>query len=208
MEIREITIEHPHAPFDGFGVWFVFEMRYRKAQLLHPVTFTELILAEYEFVRSRGKSLWPVNTSGTTFDLGKFIKRLEERIESCVKSRRSFPIQLVAKALAELKDISHEDALFQIGEIGKTSNVMWDDNPEILLNKGSREYRINPDADISGIQGRPLTILQILQENGSASIYQLTHLATGRLKTVSGVSRVVTYFVNKMTSQGILEIVG
>lgn len=207
MEIREVTTYNPDAPFKGYGIWILFEYKYRKVQLLHPVFLTELILSEYEYVKSSGNSLWPINTSGieNSFHWERFKAKFKERVKHFAENQKSFPVQLVAKVIAEMDGVTEKEAVRWIGSF--TESVAGKPAP-LLFNKANREYALNKDVKLSEYRGRILTILTIFNETGPASIYQITHLAQGRLKTKSDVGRVVTYFVNKLASQGILEIVG
>lgn len=204
MEIREVTQYNRDAPFTGYGVWIIFELKYRKAQLIHPVHLTELILSEYELVRSSGNSLWPTNKTGSSFNFEKFKQDFKDRVKFFIEHKRSFPLQTVARVIAELEDISTEEAIRIIG--GMTESEAGKPTP-MLFSKANRQYALREDVDLSKIRGRPLAVVNAFKENGPASIYQITHLVKGRLKTKSDLSRVVTYFVHKLTSQGILEIV-
>lgn len=204
MEIREVTTYNKNAPFSGYGIWIVFEMRYRQAQLLHPIRLTELILTEYDFIRSSGNSLWPENKTGNSFDFERFRRSFKERVELFIRNKRTFPVQLVTNVIAELDKCSNQEAMRFLAshtqqEYGKPVST--------LFNKANREYNLAENVDLSEYRGRQLVILNAFKENGQASIYQITHLVTGKLKTKSDVSRVVTYFVHKFASQGILEIV-
>jgi hypothetical protein len=206
MEIREVTTYNERAPFTGYGVWVVFELVGRKAQLIHPIHLTELMLSEYEYVQSCGNSLWPYNNTGTSFNVDRFKRNLKERIEFFVRTKKSFPIQTVAKIIAELDEIEVSEALKYISSLGVEATE--DEKPvSMAMDKASREYSLRKDVDISNIAGRPRVIVEVIRESGPASIYQITHLVTGRLKTKCGISRTVTYFVHKLASQGILEIV-
>jgi hypothetical protein len=204
MEVREITQYVEKTPFKGYGIWIIFELKYRKAHLLHPVHLTELMLSEYELVRASGFSLWPFNQSNLTFNKEKFVKHFKERVQLFVKLKRSFPVQTVAAVIAEFDGIEVKEALAWIGLQTKSEST---ESAHILFNKANREYAIRKGADLSKIKGRPAAIVEVLKANGPASIYQITHLVQGRLKTKSKLSRVVTYFVHKLTSQGILDIV-
>lgn len=204
MEIREVTTYNEKAPFTGYGVWVVFELKYRKAHLLHPIYLTELMLSEYEYVRSSGNCLWPINNTGTSFNFEKWQHDFKNRVAFFIENKRSFPIQLVAKVIAEIDKTSIEEAIRFLGSL--TESVAGKSAPK-LFTKANIEYALREDADISNVRGRPLAIVNAFQENGPASIYQITHLVKGKLKTKSDLSRVVTYFVHKLTAQGILEIV-
>jgi hypothetical protein len=205
MEIREVTVYNKKkAPFSGYGIWLVFEMKYRQAQLLHPVHLTELILGEYDFVRSSGNCLWPVNNTGNSFDFERFRKSFKERVELFVKNKKYFPVQLVANAIAELDECSYKEALTFLAS---HSSKEYNKPVSTLFNKANREYNLAENVDLLQYKGRQLVILNAFKENGQASIYQITHLVTGKLKTKSDVGRVVTYFIHKFASQGVLEIV-
>lgn len=198
---------HDKAPFTGYGVWICFEMKFRKVQMIHPSTFTEIMLSEYEYVKSSGKSLWPVNNSGTIFNLDRFVARFKERIDARIRTGKSFPVQTVAKILAEFDDTTVEQATRYLKSLTQAS--FDDGNHKTLdLDKNNREYALRKDADISGITGRPLAIVEAFRDNGPSSIYRITELVTGRVKTKMKVSRVVTYFVHQLTIRGVLEIVG
>lgn len=205
MEIREVTTYNKNAPFTGYGIWIVFEMRYRKAQLLHPIHLTELILTEYEFVSSSGNQLWPENKTGiaNAFNFERFKKSFKERVEFFIRNKKTFPVQLVVKVIEELDGCTSQEAMRFLA-----SHTQQEYNKPVstLFNKANREYNLAEDVDLSNFRGRQLVILNAFKENGQASIYQITHLVTGKLKTKSDVSRVVTYFVHKLASQGILEI--
>lgn len=204
MEIREVTTYNEKAPFTGYGIWVIFEMKYRKAHLLHPVHLTELMLSEYEYVQSSGNCLWPFNNTGNSFNFERWKQNFKDRVAFFIQHKRSFPVQLVAKVISEIDGITVEEAVKYIGsltqlESGKATPT--------LFTKANIEYVLRKDADISLMRGRPLAVVNAFQENGPASIYQITHLVKGKLKTKSDLSRVVTYFVHKLTAQGILEIV-
>jgi len=204
MEIREVTQYNEKAPFTGYGIWVVFELKYRKAHLLHPIHLTELMLSEYEYVRASGNCLWPINNTGTSFNFERWKKSFKDRVLFFIEHNRSFPVQLVAKTIAELDEISLEEAIRFLGSL--TQSEAGKPKPK-LFTKANMEYALREDVDISNMRGRPLAIVTAFKENGPASIYQITHLVKGKLKTKSDLSRVVTYFVHKLTAQGILEIV-
>lgn len=204
MEIREVTQYHKDAPFSGYGVWILFELKHRKTQLLHPIHLTELILSEYEIIKGSGSSLWPVNKTGSSFNVDKFKQDFKDRVKWHINNGHGFPVPLVAKVIAELDDISQEEAIAVIGAM--TEHRAGKRAPS-LFNKANRSYALRENVDTSKVRGRPAVIVTAFKENGPASIYQIAHLVDGRLKTKSDLNRVVTYFVHKLTSQGILEIV-
>lgn len=204
MEIREFTTYHEKAPSTGFGIWIVLEEKDRKAHLLHPVHLTELIVSEYDYVRNVGAPLWPTNASGSKFSATRFIDSFKHRIAFFLENGRSFPLQTVAKALAAFEEISHEQAIAFIGSLSVNE---FGESISNLSNKANREYAVKDNANCDRLSPRAMAIVEVLKENGPASIYQLTSLVDGKLKTKSDVSRVVTFFVNKLASQGILEIV-
>jgi hypothetical protein len=206
MEIREVTTYNEKAPFTGYGLWIVFELKYRKILIVHPVTLTEIVLSEYEYVKSCGDSLWPINTSKTSFKFDKFARDFKERIRYRITKGKSFPIQTVAKVIAELDNITVEEASRYLTSLSHQSYDLG--NVETLdIDDENREYRLRKGVDYSHITGRPLAIIEAFRENGPSSKYKITELVTGKVKTKMKISRVVTYFVNKLASQGILEIV-
>lgn len=208
MEIREVTQYNEKAPFTGYGLWIVFELKHRKAQLIHPIYFTELILSEYEYVKSSGGCLWPNNNTKTSFNIDKFKRDLKSRIRFMLENKRPFPVQVVAKIIAELDSISEREALDLIKSMNNSVSAELGIPTSITLDKANLEFRLRKDADTSSIKGRPLAIVEVLKETGeSASMYRINHLVNGRLKTKCKLSRAVTYFVNKLVAQGILEIV-
>ena len=71
----------------------------------------------------------------------------------------------------------------------------------------TRVYKVPEKLDLSLFNGRPLVILQELRTNGPSSVHRIVSLVDGKMKTKTDVRRVVTFFVNKLTAQGILEIV-
>ena len=203
MDIREFTTYSDHSPVTGYGVWIVLEEGKNRTQLLHPFLFTELIVTEYEFKSGSGGTLWPSNSTGVPFNAVRFMQMFKDKIEFFLENGRPFPMALVAKALAGFEDITIEEAMsviakLSINEIGESISR--------ASNKANRIYQIREGKDISNFNGRPFTLLKAIKENGPASIYQITSLVEGKLQTKSDLSRVVTYFVNKLTSQGILEI--
>ncbi len=204
MEIREVTTYNEKAPFTGYGIWIVFELKYRKAHLLHPIHLTELMLSEYEYVRSSGNCLWPFNSTGNSFNFERWKQSFKDRIAFFIEHKRSFPLQLVAKVISEIDNITVEEAIRYIGSLSQSEAGK---PAPMLFTKANIEYALRKDADVSEMRGRPLAIVNAFKENGPASIYQITHLVKGKLKTKSDLSRVVTYFVHKLASQGILEIV-
>lgn len=204
MEIREVTSYSDKTPFTGYGVWMVFELKYRKVLLLHPVYLTEVILREYEYVSSVGKCIWPFNETSGSFNLERFTNNFKERIKLAIVSKKSFPIQTAAKALAELQETTQEEALAYIVSL----NVSTTGKPvSVTLDKVSKTFTLSKEANIENIRGRPLAIVEALKENGPANIYQIVHLVDGKLKTKCDLRRAVVYFVNKLASQGILEII-
>jgi hypothetical protein len=205
MEIREVTQYNEKVPFTGYGLWIIFELRYRKAHLIHPIHLTELMLSEYELVRASGNQLWPINTTGSSFNFDRWKKEFKSRVEFFVKHQRSFPVQTVARVIAELDGIEVREAIAWIGSF--TEGSVGAKPAPMIFNKANREYGFRKDADISKLRGRPLEVVNIIKENGPASIYQITHLAKGKVDTISDLGRVVTYFVHKLTAQGILEVV-
>ena len=162
-------------------------------------------MREYEFVTSVGNCLWPNNTTKTQFNFDRFLSNFKNRIGFCLQHGKSFPVNTVAKALAELENTSVEEAL---GFIGKESvDKETGESIASLSTKANREYAIREGVDLSKFNGRQYALLCAFKEHGQASVFQITSLVEGKLKTKSSLSRVVTYFVNKLTSQGILEIV-
>lgn len=214
MEIREITTLHKNAPFKGYGVWVVFETRLRKAHLFHPVTFTELFLSEYEFVRSCGNCLWPFNNSGSNFNVQKFYANFLERVEFFVKNKKSFPVNLVAQVISEVGELSMENSMKFIQNLySKVLQQMPEETTEeqiqkeLSFDKHTRVFKFKEGADTQKVKGRPLAIVEALKQDGPATMLEITERVSGTLKTKCKLSRTVTYFVNKLTSQGILEIV-
>jgi len=206
MEIREVTTYNEKAPFTGFGVWICFETKYRKALLIHPVLLTELVLTEYEFVKSAGDRLWPLNETKTSFNFERFRQSFKDRINLFIRTNKPFPLNTVARVISELDEISEEEAYRFIKSLDQSA---WDDCIEtsLRLDKTNREYALKKDVDIQHIKGRPRTIVEIFKEVGPSSIYKITELATGRLKTKCKISRTVTYFVHRLAAEGVLEIV-
>jgi hypothetical protein len=207
VEIREVTQYSEKAPFTGYGVWVVFEMKYHKVNLLHPITFTEMYLSQYEFVKACGNSLWPFNSTGKAFSLDRFLSSFKERIRFFIDNNRTFPAELCAKVLSEMQEISMEEARSFINSLALESGEELRTSNYYSLDKKDREFILREDANCSSIRGRPLAIIEALRGHGPATMEQITELVDGRLKTKCKLSRAVTYFVNKMTSQGILEIV-
>lgn len=204
MEVREITQYNKDAPFTGYGVWVVFELKYRKAHLLHPVHLTELMLSEYELARASGSCLWPFVKPDTSFNWEKFKRDFKDRVRFFIEHNRSFPLQTVAQVISEMDDISVTEAIQEIGqyaisESGKPTPILFD--------KANRSYALAEDVDLRYFRGRKHALLTIFKENGPSSIYQATHLCKGRLKTKSELGRVVTYLVHRLTTEGVLVIV-
>ena len=207
MEVREVTQYDERAPFTGYGVWIVFEQKNRRALLLHPVTLTELSLTEYQFVQGVGKSLWPINTSKSSFNSDRFIYNFKERIRAFLINIRTFPVNLAAQVISEFERISVEEAMKVISSLG--ASVDEELPATAILDKTNRAYRVAKNVRLSDFVGRTLAVLEVVKESGPVNTYQIASLAEGRLKTKcqGGVSRAVTYIVNKLASQGILEIV-
>jgi hypothetical protein len=203
VEIREFTTYHEKSPITGYGIWIVIEEGGRRVHLLHPFSLSELIVNEVDFVQNAGAPLWPVNATGISFSASKFMEKFKKRIAFFIENKRPFNMNVVAKALAGMEEITHEEAMKMISEL-----IPPDDNSRIgeMTNKSNRVYRVSRDADLSKLQGRPRALIDVLLEHGPASIYQLTSLADGRLKTKTDMRRVVTYFVNKLSAEGILEL--
>jgi hypothetical protein len=205
VDIREFTTYNEKSPITGYGVWIVLEAG-RRAHLLHPVNFSELIITEYEFHSSSGRTIWPVNATGCPFNASRFMESFKKRIAFFMENGRPFPLQSVAKAIAGLEDISFDEALdmirgLAVDEKGNSLSVSRSSD------KVNRIYRLDPEVDLDKFYGRPRVILQAIKESGPISIYKLTSLVEGKLVTKTDKNRVVTYFVNKLASQGILEIV-
>jgi len=210
VEIIEFTTYSEKSPFTGFGVWILLEKNDGKAHLLHPIHLCELTVREFEFCTSVGNSIWPVNSTGTNFSASKFIESFKNRIAFFLEIERAFPIQTVAKALAFFEDISVESALDYIkSSLNESDEYLKKDGSERkarAVNKSTREFRLSDDPGIKKLSPREKVILEALKENGPASIYSITSLVDKTLKTKSDKARVVTYFVNKMLSEGVLEI--
>lgn len=206
MEIREVTTYSENSPFTGYGIWIIFEKKYHKAILLHPVLLTELQLNEYEFVESCGNCLWPFNNSGKGFSIDRFISNFKERIKFFIDNERSIPAELCAKVISEIDEISMEKARECINLLALKSGEELKTGV-YSLDKKEREFSLRDDANYSKVRGRPLAIIEALRDYGPATMEQITELVDGKLRTKCKLSRAVTYFVNKLTSQGILEIV-
>lgn len=204
MDIREFTTYNDNAPVTGYGVWIVLDSSGRRAHLLHPVALSEMIVSEFELVKSSGNTVWPVNATGSKFDAERFMNSFKKRIAFFLENKRPFPINTVAKALAGLEEIELDEAM---RFIGKLSVDEFGESISRVSNKANREYTLKSGVDISMFYGRPGCILQAFKDHGPASIYQITSKVEGKLQTISDRGRVVTYFVNKFASQGILEIV-
>jgi hypothetical protein len=204
MEIREITSYNEKSPFQGYGVWMVMTEENRRAHLLHPVCLTEMYLREYEYRKSVGDCLWPNKTSKGSFNRDKFSQKFRERITTFVQLNKPFPVNTVARALSELDSISLEEAMRFVGQVSVNE---YGESISKLTNKANREYDIKKGIDPEDFRGRQRALLLAFKEHGPASIYQITSMVDGKLKTKSDLSRVVVYFVNKLASQGILEIV-
>jgi len=206
VDIREYTTYSDKSPVTGYGVWVVVEEG-RRSLLLHPVHLTELVVSEYEFSTGSGNTLWPINSSRGTFDANRFIESFKKRIAFFAENERPFPIHTVAKAYAGFEDISLEDAMAVI----RTLSVSELSGSDGLIPKGAdkatRVYKVPEKLDLSLFNGRPLVILQELRTNGPSSVHRIVSLVDGKMKTKTDVRRVVTFFVNKLTAQGILEIV-
>lgn len=204
MDIQEFTTYNDNSPVTGFGVWLVLERTGKKVHLFHPVYFSEIIVTEYDFRCGAGATLWPVNASGVGFNAERFSKSFKNRIAFFLDNGRSFPINTVAKALAEMEEISLDEAM---SYIGKLSVNELGESISRISNKTYRVYQVLDQKKALKLGGRPSTIVKDILENGPASIYQLTSRIEGKLTTKTELGRVVTYFVNKLVSQGILEVV-
>ena len=175
-----------------------------KAHLFHPVHLTDFYLSEYEFRVSSGDELWPNNMSKGPFNREYWVKRFRDRIMSLAQRGKPFPVQTVAAILATVDDISVEEALHFIGAASVDENGISTSSQ--LSTKATREYAIREDVDPTEFRGRQRALLCAFKEHGSASIHKITALVEGKLKTESDLGRVVTYFVNKLAREGILEI--
>lgn len=204
MEIREITQYNSDAPFTGYGVWIVLEFRDRKAHLIHPVHLTELMLTEFDFKKSCGGTLWPINTTGSSFNSGRFLRDFKERIKMYIERKRSFPVQLAARIIAEMDEIELSESLTLIGSM--TQSEAGKAVP-IVFSKANRAYALGENVDLLKYTGRVRVILEAFKEVDSASIYQISHQVKGKLKTKSELGRVVTYLVHKLAAEGILQII-
>ena len=205
IEVREITTYNEDSKINGYGIWVVVEQINRRTHIIHPVSMSELYMTEYEYAKAVGKCLWPYNNTPYSFNKERFVDNFKNRIETLLKINKSFPVNTVVKVLCELDNMTALKAMQFIGvnsidaETGESINK--------LSNKTNRIYDLKEGVDIRQFTGRQYALLKTFQEHGSASIYQITSLVEGKLKTKSSLSRVVTYFVNKLASQGILEIV-
>lgn len=206
MEIREITTYSENAPFTGYGVCIVFEMRYRQVRLLHPSTLGEMLLQEYEFVEACGNQLWPFNNSGISFSVERFKRSFKERVKFSIENKRSIPFVSVCQVISELDEISVQEAEDYVNSLAIEAEEEVK-RGVYSLDKHDRRFILRKDADYSRIVGRPLAIIQALQNSPPATMSEIKDLVDGKLKTKCKLSRAVTYFVNKLTSQGILEIV-
>src|SRR5579862_9522262 len=140
MEIREVTQYNEKAPFTGYGLWIVFELKHRKAQLIHPIYFTELILSEYEYVKSSGGCLWPTNNTKTSFNLEKFKRDFKSRIRFMLENKRPFPVQIVAKIIAELDEITEKEAIALINSMNNMVSAELGVPTSITLDKANLEF--------------------------------------------------------------------
>lgn len=205
MDIREFTTYSENSPITGYGVWIVLDQGNNRTQLLHPFLLTELVVTEYEFKTGSGETLWPKNSSGVPFNASKFLQTFKNKIAFFLENGRPFNIHLVAKALSFFEETTIEEAMSFIGTLSKESEP--GESTSRLSNKAQRVYRIREEADLLKIKApRQKAIIEALK-SGPASIYQIISLVDGKLKSKSDLNRVVTYFVGKLTSQGILEIV-
>ncbi len=203
MDIREFTTYSESSPVCGYGIWIVIEEG-KRIHLLHPIHLAELIITEYEFKSGSGNTLWPINSTGCVFNSSRFISSFKERIAFFVENGRSFPIQTVAKAIAEFEEIPFDKAMSYIGSLSVDE---FGESISRISDKANRVYRVNDSVDINSYRGRAFALLSAFKANGPASIYQITPLVDGKLKTKTDLSRVVTYFVNKLASEGVLQIV-
>lgn len=206
MDIREFTTYSEKSPVTGFGVWIVLEEMGHQAHLLHPISLCELVVSEYEFVTCSGHTLWPINSTGSSFHADQFIDRFKKRIAYFLENERSFPVQTIAKALAEFEEISIKEALQFIGTLSVNE---FGENFSPVADKTNREYVLRDGINPESFSGRTEIILNIIKEHGPASLYQIAEFSEGRLKVTNTcpLNRTVTYFVNKLTSEGILQIV-
>lgn len=203
MEIRELTLYNEKSPVTGYSCWIVVEHG-RRVQLLHPYHLTELILTEYEFKIANGEQMWPENGTGCGFSASRFIQSFKKRIAFFLENKRPFPVQTVAKTLAAFEEISVDEAMAFIGSLSVNE---FGESISCVSNKANRVYDIKPNVDLRKyFQTRPGAILNALKEHGPSTIYTITSLVDKTLKTKSDKARVVTYFVNKLASEGILEI--
>ena|ERR1035437_5812318 len=206
MDIREFTTYSEKSPVTGYGVWIVLEEKGHRALLLHPLHLCELAVSEYEFVTCSGDTLWPNNATGTIFHAERFVESFKKRISFFLENERAFPVQTVARALALFEDITVQEALKFIGSVSVNE---FGESISPISNKANREYVLRDGIDPRNFPGRASTILLLVKEHGPASILQITSLADGKLKVTDQcpLNRTVTYFVNKLTSEGILQIV-
>jgi len=163
-----------------------------------------LVVSEFEFVKSSGQTLWPVNATGISFNAARFMSSFKRRIAFFLENKRPFPVQTVAKALAGLEEIELDEAMRFIGSLSVNE---YGESISRLSNKTTREYGLRSGIDDTRFNGRQLAIVRAFKEYGPASIYQITAKLEGKLQTKSDPGRVVTYFVNKLASQGVLEII-
>jgi hypothetical protein len=203
MEIREFTQYNERLPFTGFGVWISLGSIDRKVHLLHPIHLVEYFATEYEMAKWGGSILWPFNNSGSHINFEAFVERFEKRIKIFLESGRSFPIDSVARALADLKEISLDEAFKFIGD--NSLNKNGESFSNYVSNKTVDRYNIRKGANTFKLEGRALTIIEALKENGPMSIQQLNTYLEGRMKTINPINRAVTYYVNKFARMGILD---
>jgi hypothetical protein len=204
MNIQEFTTYHESSPVLGYGVWIVIGRENGSVHLLHPVALSELHVSEYEFRQNSGATLWPVNNSGIKFNASRFSEAFKHRILFFLENERSFPIQTAAKALAEFEEISLKEALDFIGKNSLDEDGNFKNR---VVDKANREFKLTDKFKVLMVYGRKRVILQAFLDHGPASIQTIISLVDGKLVTKSDQVRVVTYLINNMAAQGILEIV-
>lgn len=204
VEVRGIHLENEKAPATGHAVYVVVEQSNRKVLLLYPWNLQEFEISAEEFRTGVKESYWPTNTSGLKFDVQKLVDRIKLNVQAFALRKRTFPTNTVVKVLIELGQMSPAQVESWV------MAALPEESFTTVRQRGKigKQYRLAKDVNLSEYRGRPLVVLEAIQELGEASIRTIVDAVQGKLKSKLDHERVVVYFVNKFYSQGVLELIG
>jgi hypothetical protein len=203
VEVRGIHLDNEKAPTTGHAVYVVVEQSNRKVLLLYPWNLQEFEISAEEFRTGAKESYWPENTSKLKFDVHKLVDRIKQNVQAFALRKRTFPTSTVIKVLCELGEMTPPDV-----ESWVMAALPEDSKSSVRQQKIGKQYRLSKNVDLAEFRGRQLVVLEAIRDLGEASVHVIVDAVQGKLKSKLDHERVVTYFVNKFHSQGILELLG